>query len=191
VYTQYPYPYGGQGPNQASETFAPHDEVFLFASVTFNNYGVENMPVAFTIYNPKNDVWVFREMSTNESGIACVSFRIPWLGTEVWDKCLVLATVYIAGVVCNDTVAFEVCPRLLGDLGGQVNNIVRFFFFDKKVDGTDLALFMQCYRHLAPAEAMYLADLGGGLLPQFFQYDGVVDGKDLALFIKCYRGLGP
>jgi len=76
-----------------------------------------------------------------------------------------------------------------GDLGGGIPP--KFFNFDDKVDGKDLALFIQCYRGLAPPEAMYLGDLGGGLPPQFFNFDSKVDGKDLALFIECYRGQGP
>jgi hypothetical protein len=77
----------------------------------------------------------------------------------------------------------------VGDFGGGVPP--QFFKFDGVVDGKDLALFLQCYRGLAPPEAMSLADLGGGVPPQFFKCDGKVDGKDLALFLLCYKGLGP
>jgi parallel beta-helix repeat protein len=77
----------------------------------------------------------------------------------------------------------------VGDLGGGLPP--EYFNFDSKVDGMDLALFIQCYKSLAPPEAMYLADLGGGLPPEFFNCDGVVDGYDLALFIACYKGNGP
>jgi len=76
-----------------------------------------------------------------------------------------------------------------GDFGGGLPPT--FFAFDGKVDGYDLALFVQCYKGLAPPEALYLADLGGGIPPQFFKCDGVVDGTDLALFIQCYKGLSP
>lgn len=82
---------------------------------------------------------------------------------------------------------------ILGDLGGPVYYVPTFFAFDGKVDGIDLALFIQCYKGLAPPEAMYLGDLGGPVnyVPTFFAYDGKVDGIDLALFIQCYKGLGP
>jgi len=79
--------------------------------------------------------------------------------------------------------------RVVGDLGGGLPPV--FFRFDGKVDGMDLALFVQCYKGLAPQEAIYLADLGGGVPPKFFECDGKVDGKDLALFIQCYKGQGP
>jgi len=77
----------------------------------------------------------------------------------------------------------------MGDIGGGLTP--QFFNFDGKVDGKDLALFLQCFKGTAPPEAMYLADLGGGVPPQFFKYDGAVDGKDLALFLMCYKSLGP
>ena len=77
----------------------------------------------------------------------------------------------------------------VGDLGVGVPPA--FFSCDDSVDGKDLALFLQCYKGTAPAEAMYLGDLGGGVPPQFYDCDGKVDGKDLALFLMCYKGLGP
>jgi len=77
----------------------------------------------------------------------------------------------------------------VGDLGGGVPPA--FFSCDGSVDGKDLALFLQCYKGTAPAEAMYLGDLGGGVPPQFYDCDGKVDGKDLSLFLQCFKGLGP
>jgi len=77
----------------------------------------------------------------------------------------------------------------VGDFGGGVPPA--FFNCDGSVDGKDLALFLQCYKGTAPAEAMYLGDLGGGVPPQFYDCDGKVDGKDLALFLQCFKGLGP
>jgi hypothetical protein len=77
----------------------------------------------------------------------------------------------------------------MGDLGGNVPP--EFFKFDNKIDGKDLALFLQCFKSTAPSEAMYLADLGGGVPPRFYEYDEKVDGKDLALFLLCYKGPGP
>jgi len=77
----------------------------------------------------------------------------------------------------------------VGDIGGGMPP--EFFACDMKTDGKDLALFLQCYKGLAPSEAMRFADLGGGVPLQFFKCDGIVDGKDLALFLQCYKGLGP
>jgi hypothetical protein len=77
---------------------------------------------------------------------------------------------------------------VIGDLGGGT---AQFFACDGVVGGPDLGLFLLCYHNNAPAEAMELADLGGGVPPTFFQYDGKVDGKDLSLFLACYHGHGP
>jgi parallel beta-helix repeat protein len=77
----------------------------------------------------------------------------------------------------------------VGDLGGGLPPA--FFQCDKKVDGKDLSLFLQCFKGAAPPEAMYLGDLGGGVPPEFYQCDGKVDSKDLALFLLCFKGLGP
>jgi hypothetical protein len=78
-----------------------------------------------------------------------------------------------------------------GDFGSGVP--AQFFAFDAQVNGVDLALFLECYKQQSvPPDAMYLADLGGGVtVPLFFLYDGKVDGKDLALFLQCYKGQGP
>ncbi|MGQ9507142.1 MAG: hypothetical protein ACUVTB_04700, partial [Candidatus Bathycorpusculaceae bacterium] len=76
-----------------------------------------------------------------------------------------------------------------GDLGGGVPPT--FFQFDGEVDGKDYALFLRCYKGIAPPEAMYLADLGGGIPPKFFKFDGIVDSKDYALFLQCYKGVIP
>ena len=81
----------------------------------------------------------------------------------------------------------------VGDLGSSVDYVPTFFAFDWKVDGYDVALFIQCYRGLAPSEAMCLGDLGSSInyVPTFFAFDEEVDGYDLALFIQCYKGLSP
>lgn len=83
----------------------------------------------------------------------------------------------------------EITLRKVGDLGGGVPPT--FFNFDWKVDGKDLALFLQCFKGLVPPEAMILADFGGSVPPKFFKYDGKVDGKDLSLFLQCFKGQGP
>ena len=53
----------------------------------------------------------------------------------------------------------------LGDLGGPVSYVPTFFAFDRVVNGYDMSLFIQCYKGLAPPEAVYLGDLGGGVPP--------------------------
>ena len=77
----------------------------------------------------------------------------------------------------------------VGDLGSGPPP--KFFAFDRRVDNSDLALFIKCYRGLAPPEARYLGDLGSGPPPTFFEVDGKIDDNDLTLFIQVYGGQGP
>jgi hypothetical protein len=81
----------------------------------------------------------------------------------------------------------------VGDLGSRVGSTNVFFAFDGAVTSADLQLFLQCFRGLAPIDAMYLADLGSRVNGQneFFIYDGIVDSTDLNLFLQCYKGQGP
>ncbi len=89
---------------------------------------------------------------------------------------------------CNSTC--QPSEIKLGDLGSGVPP--QFFKFDGKVDGKDLALFLQAFKGInTPPEAMNLCDLGSGVPPQFFKFDGIVNGKDLSLFLQAFKGLAP
>jgi len=122
---------------------------------------------------------------TNQTGNFNLTLKLP--KKAPYGNYTIYVTARYLGEEVFNTTTFEV--YILGDLGGGIPP--EFFNFDGVVDGKDLALFIQCYKELAPPEAMYLADLGGGMPPEFFNFDGVVDGKDLALFIQCYKGQGP
>lgn len=124
-------------------------------------------------------------MQTNETGNYNLTFRLA--RTTPAGNYMVYATSRYMGEIASNTTTFTV--TLLGDLGGGTPP--QFFLFDGKIDGKDLSLFLQCFKGLAPPEAMYLADLGGGTPPQFFLFDDKVDGKDLSLFLQCFKGLGP
>jgi hypothetical protein len=95
---------------------------------------------------------------------------------------------YMSHETSDGTVIVEL-GRKLGDLGSGMPP--QFFLFDGKVDGKDLALFLQCFKGIAPPEAMYLGDLGSGVPPKFFEFDGKCNGQDLALFLLCFKGYGP
>ena len=126
---------------------------------------------------------------TNDTGNFNLTFSLPTKTPH--GNCTVYVTSRYLGESIFNSTTFEVV--ILGDLGSPVNYVPTFLVFDGKVDGYDLALFIQCYKKLGPPEAMYLADLGGPInyVPTFFAYDGKVDGYDLALFIQCYKGLAP
>ena len=110
LYTQYPKPFGGQGPNNPSDCFGPTDLVQLNAYVTYNDYPVQSVLVAYEIRH--NDYQFTLTNETNSEGIATVIFRPPWPcenpEEEIFGEWSVIATVYYAGDVKNDTLNFIV-----------------------------------------------------------------------------------
>jgi hypothetical protein len=86
----------------------------------------------------------------------------------------------------------------VGDLGSRVGNTNVFGRFDGIINSVDLSLFLECYHGTAPAQWIYLAELGsrvevspGVYANEFFVYNGIVSSTDLSLFLHCYDGTGP
>lgn len=102
VYTQR----GGRGEGAWSDAYAPQEEVVIFASVTHKGDPVQNKPVAFEVYDPTGYVWLFRSNSTDENGIAMVSFRLP--SNPVFGIWNIIAAGDIAEQTFNDTATFKV-----------------------------------------------------------------------------------
>ena len=106
----FPAPYGGQGPNQPMDLVIPQSEVTLFANVTYNLWPVRNKRVTFTVKDPYGNVRFTLVSLTNDSGIAKVTFRMPWPAEDpenlfgVWN---VIATVSVADESINDTLSFH------------------------------------------------------------------------------------
>jgi len=166
LYTQYPAPYGGQGPGQPSNPFRPLVEVFLYADVSYNSWPVAQKIVSFAI---KHGTWDFiLSGTTNSSGRALVKFVIPWLNEETEAKVVgiwnITASVDIAGEIVKDTLWFYV---LLSDLNS-----------DGRVDIKDLAIVGVAYGSNPTLPTWNpIADIN---------HDGKVDMHDLALVAKDY-----
>jgi len=114
-YTQYPDPYGGQGPNQHSDSFAPQQLVCLYAKVTFGGDVVRNKLVVFEVDNALGQKVTILQNYTDVNGIATVCFRIPMTDMipGVWDPAIFgwwheTETVEIDQVTVNDTLDFQV-----------------------------------------------------------------------------------
>ena len=114
LYTQYPFPYGGQGANMTSDMFGPQSLVDLFALVTYNEYPVQQKLVGFQVFHQgaTKQYNIYREGTTDTDGVAHVSFRIPWpcadpVG-EIFGWWYVNATVEVAGQVVVDNLKFWV-----------------------------------------------------------------------------------
>jgi len=110
LYTQYPYPYGGQGLAMPSDMFWPQKEVELYANVTYNLWPVQAKIVTFEVRNPAGEIVTVLTAITDEYGVASTSYRIPWPCEDpeslfgVWT---VTASVDIACEVVNDTLQFH------------------------------------------------------------------------------------
>jgi hypothetical protein len=110
VYTQYPDPYGGQGPNMPSDMFWPQKEVILYANVRYGRWPEQNKDVAFQVIDPHGETWAVIYARTNASGVATTSFRLPWPcdNPEYWlGTWKVIASVDVACKIVNDTLEFK------------------------------------------------------------------------------------
>lgn len=114
LYTQ-KEPFSGKGLNQSSDTFSPQEQVVLYAYVTYNNECIVNKIVAFQIIgppNPSKNITHIETDSTNASGIATTTFRIPWPDESpeicVFGIWTIIASVDIAEQVVQDRLTFKV-----------------------------------------------------------------------------------
>jgi hypothetical protein len=109
VYTQYPDPYGGQGLNQTSDLFWPQKMIHLFANVSYNEWPEQFKDVTFEVRDPTGGTLLILSDTTDEFGVAHVSFRIPWPEGEQWlcQEFTVVASVDIACEVVRDWLWFH------------------------------------------------------------------------------------
>ena len=96
LYTQ-KKPYGGKGPYEPSDAFAPLEEVIIYAYVTYNMYPEPYAIVAFEVKDAGMNSVIFTTALTDENGTATISFRIPWLGES--EECNLFGTWSVVGWV--------------------------------------------------------------------------------------------
>jgi len=114
LYTQYNSPYGGQGPNEHSDAFAPQMWVILRAKVTYGGDRISNKLVTFEVHNALDQKITILYDKTDENGIAEVGYRIPQTDypcghdPAIFGWWWVIATVSIDEVMVNDTLTFQV-----------------------------------------------------------------------------------
>ena len=111
LYTQYPNPYGGQGPGQDSDAFGPQMEVILYAEVLYNLWPIQNKLVTFEIIGPEGTSYHYVYQGiTNETGVTMTTFRLPWQCDDpesIFGTWTVIATVDIAEETVTDILHFE------------------------------------------------------------------------------------
>ena len=106
----FPAPYGGQGINATMDMVAAQSEVTLFAIVTYNYYPEAYKVVAFEIIDPYGKTWAKLTAQTNESGIATITFRMPWTwsnATKYFGEWTVVASTEVADVKVFDYLWFK------------------------------------------------------------------------------------
>jgi hypothetical protein len=110
LYTQ-KEPHSGIGPNATSDAFGPGEEVQIYAQVTYNDYPVGGLLVAFQISGPPNpveNISIYRTASTNELGQATTSFRVSYLNETTFGEWAVFGSTRIGDSNYADTVSFKV-----------------------------------------------------------------------------------
>jgi len=110
----------------SSDMFWPQKEVVLCADVTYNMWPVQTKMVTFTIYDNQDNVWTVLQGVTNDSGVACVSFRMPWIcgpgldPEDLFGVWKVRAEVDIACEIITDEVWFHY-DYLISDIKVTIN----------------------------------------------------------------------
>ena len=99
-------PMNGEGPDVASDSFAPQELMILYAKVTYNDDPVEGKLVGFEVRDSEDNHVTYRTATTDSSGIAWVELRIPSMpASGDW---IAIAIVDVAGTTVADTMPFRV-----------------------------------------------------------------------------------
>jgi len=100
----YPYPIAW------SDAFAPQEEVKVYALATYSQEPLEGMLVTLEVKDSADQMRVSRTAITNSSGIAEMTFRMPWLdsnGESLFGNWTITGRVNIAGSVVEDICRFR------------------------------------------------------------------------------------
>jgi parallel beta-helix repeat protein len=174
------------------------------------NYGINTETFNLTAYANETAIQTVRTIVLTSRSSTTITFTWNTTGFAKGNYTISAYATPVTGetdIINNNCTDGSVLITKVGDLGSRVLNATSgkyqnvFGVFDGVVTGTDLNLFLLCYKGQAPTADMYLADLGSrvevspGPPPVyanvFFVCDGLVTGTDLSLFLQCYKGTGP
>ena len=98
---------GGTGQGQPDGNYTLGEEVELISKVTYNGQPVQQKLVAFEVHDPSDQVSILRTQTTDQNGLATISFRIPMVFDSIgtWTA---ISVVEIAERTAWDTMTFEV-----------------------------------------------------------------------------------
>jgi len=97
-----------------SDAFGPQEEVTVYALITYNEEPLEYKQVVFEVKDSTDEMRVVRTAFTNASGIANMTFRIPWMGLSaesLYGNWTITGRVDVGGGV-----AIDVCQFVFGYL---------------------------------------------------------------------------
>lgn len=103
--------YDGKGLNISCDAFSPDEEVKVFAFITYSCWPEEGVLVAFQIFGPKNsieNITFSRVATTNETGIAFITFRLPHDNEIIFGEWTIIGNVRVAEQTVQDTLSFRV-----------------------------------------------------------------------------------
>ena len=100
----------GKLANVPCDAYAPDEEATLYADVSFNGQPRDKVLVTFEVIAPVLGSIDYLTATTNSSGVAKLTYRIPGATGNDWlfGKWLVIATCSIQDVTQNDTLPFDV-----------------------------------------------------------------------------------
>jgi hypothetical protein len=107
--------YGGFGPNINGGSFGPQQEVTVIVKVIDDGAPQSNKLVGLSVYDNANTEFSHATVTTDNTGIATYSFRLPTPdGTVGFGTWVVYATVDIASEIYTDTLPF--CLQYLANV---------------------------------------------------------------------------
>jgi hypothetical protein len=111
---------GGVGPSEPDGVFYEGEMVELYSNVTYNSWPEQQKLVAFQAIEPIGSTVLMLYSTTDQNGLAKVSFRIPRLP----DSYGLWTAVSVADVACEtvwDIIQFQCVPSPIGGFSESVN----------------------------------------------------------------------
>jgi hypothetical protein len=100
------------------DPFQPQENITLCALVTWKGSPRQNKLVSFYIEGPGGEIIVKRTAYTNEDGIACIDFRMPWTCNMTYNELYIMGTWYVEVSVA------------LPEVGGEEDCFLDWLTFD-------------------------------------------------------------
>lgn len=153
---------GGTGFGSPGGIFELFEVVNLTANLTYNNYPVQHVVVAFIVKKPNGELYFIGSATTDSVGLATVSFRIRML-PECLGMWAVVASADIACVVASDSLTFEVTyssPPHGPEAWFTENKEIIWLFEEVEFDASDSMLGWDGF-HILPITE-YRWDFGDG-----------------------------